>query len=167
MSSQAPTSWWVWSPKGDSHRQVWEGSDPLGTRTTKAKQEEKQSSQVMTKKQSQEEVRITDPHTGGQKGQKLAQLGALDPASLMEVAKIAGFGAQKYERYNYLLGFSWSLSYDALQRHLHAFWNGEDVDEESGLFHLAHAAWQCLCLLSFSMRNLGTDDRYKGQSPPM
>lgn len=77
----------------------------------------------------------------------------------MEVAKIAGFGAQKYERMNYLKGFAWSLSYDALQRHLHAFWDGEDLDEESGLFHVAHAAWHCLCLLSFTQRNLGTDDR--------
>lgn len=113
---------------------------------------------------SAEEIRVTDPTTGGQKGQKLAQLGALDPAALMEVAKIAGFGASKYERMNYMRGFAWSLSYDALQRHIHEFWNGNEVDEESGLLHMAHAAWQCLCLLSFSRRNLGTDDRYKGSS---
>jgi hypothetical protein len=106
-----------------------------------------------------EVVRVTDPKTGGQKDQKLAQLGALDPAALMEVAKIAGFGAKKYARYNYLSGFSYSLSYDALQRHLHAYWGGQDFDEESDLYHLAHAGWHCLCLLSFSLRGLGTDDR--------
>lgn len=108
-----------------------------------------------------DEIRVTDPVTGGQKGQKLSQLGAIDPQSIMEVAKVAGFGAQKYERMNFMRGYAWSLSYDAMQRHLHAFWNGEEVDPESSLPHLAHAAWHCCALLSFSQRNLGTDDRYK------
>ena len=77
----------------------------------------------------------------------------------MEVAKVAGFGSQKYARYNFLRGYSWSLSYDALQRHLHSFWGGEDNDPESGLSHLAHAAWHCLALLAFILLKRGTDDR--------
>lgn len=105
------------------------------------------------------EKRITDPVTGGEKGRKSAQLGALDPASLMRVAEVAGFGSMKYDRMNFTKGYSWSLSYDALQRHLHAFWNGENLDEESGLPHLAHAAWHCLALITFSERERGTDDR--------
>lgn len=105
------------------------------------------------------EVRVTDPKTGGEKGSKLPQLGAIDPHAIMEVAKVAGFGATKYARYNFMKGYRWSLSYDALQRHLHAFWNGEDRDEESGLYHLAHASWHCLALLCFSIRSRGTDDR--------
>jgi hypothetical protein len=108
---------------------------------------------------SDQEIRVTDPTTGGQKGSKLAQLGALEPMSLMEVAKVAGFGGQKYERYNFLKGYRWSLSYDALQRHLHAFWSGEDLDPESGLLHLAHAAWHCLALTAFFLLGRGTDDR--------
>lgn len=107
-----------------------------------------------------EEVRITDALTGGQKGQKDAQLGAVDPRSLMEVAKVAGFGAKKYARYNFMRGYSWSLSYDALQRHLHAFWDGEDRDPESGQLHLAHAAWHCLAMISWVLRGRGTDDRH-------
>ena len=107
------------------------------------------------------EERITDPKTGGQKGKKQAQLGSLDPRSLMLVAEVAGFGGKKYERLNFMRGYAWSLSYDALQRHLHAFWDGEEIDSESGLPHLAHACWHSLALLSFSQRNLGTDDRYR------
>lgn len=106
-----------------------------------------------------DEVRITDPSTGGQKGKKRAQLSAIDPASVLLVAEVAGFGAEKYERLNFVKGYSWSLSYDALQRHLHAFWGGEDNDPESGLPHLAHAAWHALALLTFSKRSRGTDDR--------
>lgn len=109
-------------------------------------------------KPNSEEVRITS-NTGGSKGQKLAQLGALDPNALMEIAKVAGFGTQKYDRYNFLKGYDWSLSYDALQRHLHAFWSGIDKDEESGLPHLAHAGWHCLAMLAFMQRGAGTDDR--------
>lgn len=105
------------------------------------------------------EIRVTDPTTGGEKGQKIAQLGAIDPGALMELAKVAGFGASKYARYNFLKGYDWSLSYDALQRHLHQFWSGEDVDAESGFSHLGHAAWHCLALLAFMQRNAGTDDR--------
>lgn len=106
------------------------------------------------------EIRVTDPVTGGEKGAKLCQLGAVDPQSLVQVGKVAGFGATKYERYNFAKGYKWSLSYDALQRHLMAFWGGETIDPESGLHHLAHAAWHCLALLTFVMRGKGTDDRF-------
>ena len=106
-----------------------------------------------------EEIRITDPVTGGQKGQKLAQMGTLDPHALLAVGEVGGFGAQKYERFNYLKGFAWSLSFDAMLRHLLAWYGGEDTDPESGLSHLAHASWHGLCLLAFQQRNLGTDDR--------
>jgi hypothetical protein len=98
--------------------------------------------------------------TGGEKGSKLAQMSSLDPHSLHIVAEIAGFGAQKYSKLNFMRGYDWSLSYDALQRHLHAFWSGQDRDDESGMLHLGHAAWHCLALISFHERGLGTDDRY-------
>lgn len=104
-------------------------------------------------------MNIGESETGGQKEVKLAQLGALDPSALMEVAKVAGFGATKYDRYNFLKGYPYSWSYDALQRHLHAFWAREDKDPESGLSHAAHACWHCLCLLAFQLRGIGTDDR--------
>lgn len=104
------------------------------------------------------EVRVTSA-TGGQKGRKRAQLGALDPHALRAVAEVAGYGTEKYARYNYLKGYDWSLSFDALQRHLLAFWAGEDNDPESGLPHLGHAAWHCLAMLAFSQRRVGTDDR--------
>jgi hypothetical protein len=105
------------------------------------------------------ELRQTDETTGGQKGAKLAQLGALDPKALYTVAEVAGFGANKYAAFNFLRGYSWALNYDAMQRHLMQWWAGEDNDSESGLPHLAHAAWHCLALLAFVIRGRGTDDR--------
>ncbi len=106
------------------------------------------------------EVLITDPITGGEKGEKLAQMGAVDPAALLELGKVAGFGGKKYSRYNFAKGYRWSLSFDACMRHLLAFWNGENTDPESGLPHLAHSAWHCLALMTFSVRGTGTDDRF-------
>lgn len=105
------------------------------------------------------EVRVTDPVTGGQKGKKQCQLGAIDPLALKMLGLVAGMGAEKYGRNNYTLGYRWSLSFDAMLRHVLAFWAGEEKDPESGLPHMAHAAFHCLALITFAERGLGTDDR--------
>lgn len=105
-----------------------------------------------------EEVRVTS-ETGGQKGRKAAQLGAIDPAALLELAKVAGYGTAKYERYNFLRGYLWSLSFDAMMRHALAFWGGEDNDPESGLPHMAHVGWHAMAMVAFGQRKVGTDDR--------
>lgn len=108
------------------------------------------------------EVRVVSA-TGGEKGRKSAELGTIDPLALLVLAEVSGFGAQKYAAFNYLKGYDWDLSYNALTRHLLAFWNGEDLDPESGLPHITHAAWHALALTSFYKRGLGTDTRYKGE----
>lgn len=105
-----------------------------------------------------DEVRVVSS-TGGAKGQKRCQLGAVDPAALRALGEVAGYGAEKYDRANYLRGFAWHLSTDALYRHLLAFETGEDYDPESGLPHTAHVAWHGLSLTSFLLRGIGTDDR--------
>ncbi len=106
-----------------------------------------------------DEVRVTNEKTGGAKGRKGAMLGAVDPRSLLEVAEVAGFGTEKYDRYNFLRGYDWSLSYDAMQRHANQFWSGQNNDDESGLPHMAHVAWHALALLSFVRMHPEFDDR--------
>ena len=110
------------------------------------------------------ETRLTDGATGGQKGTKLTQLGAIDPVALIELARVAGMGADKYTAFNYLKGYDWSLSFNAMMRHALLFWAGETTDPESGLNHMAHAAWMALSLVSFSARGLGTDDHPESAS---
>ncbi|HSE44007.1 MAG TPA: dATP/dGTP diphosphohydrolase domain-containing protein [Gemmatimonadales bacterium] len=105
------------------------------------------------------ETRVRDETSGGEKGAKLTQVGALDPVALIEVARVAGFGANKYAAFNYLRGYDWSLSFNAMQRHALLFWSGEDVDEESQRLHIAMAAWHALALVSFLVRDVGNDDR--------
>jgi hypothetical protein len=103
--------------------------------------------------------REQESETGGRKNAKPEMLGDVAPEALMELARVAGVGHEKYGQYNYLQGFPYSWNYNALQRHVHAFWGGETHDPDSGLHHLAHAAWHCLALIAFAERGVGTDDR--------
>ncbi len=111
------------------------------------------------------EVRVTSA-TGGEKGMKPEKLGGGDPLAFIELAKVYAMGEDKYARYNYLKGYDWSLSVDALFRHLLAFLSGEDRDAESGLLHTAHVAWHAHTLTSFQLRAVGTDDRPPSLAPP-
>ncbi len=107
------------------------------------------------------EVRVTDAG-GSQKGQKASQIAAMDPLALLYLGEVSGMGATKYAAFNYLQsGYDWRLSMDAALRHLLAFWAGQDSDSESELLHVAHAAWHCLALVSFQLREIGTDTRFK------
>lgn len=110
------------------------------------------------------EVRTTSS-TGGEKGVKDSQLAWADPLTLIELGKVYGYGATKYAPTNWRKGYEWSKSFSALQRHLLAFWSGEDNDPESGLSHMAHAAWHCLTLMSFAAEHRNFDDRTPRRGP--
>lgn len=110
------------------------------------------------------EVRVIDPETGGQKGQKPERFDLMPFDALEEVARVYGKGAEKYEDDNWLRGYRWRLSLGALLRHVARFMVGEDRDPETGCMHLAHAAWHCLTLITFYKRGLGKDDRAKSFS---
>ena len=108
-----------------------------------------------------DEVRITDPTTGGQKGTKEAAFHLIMPQTLWELAEHNGKGAKKYSSYNWARGYNWSLSYAALQRHLNQFWGGEDIDSETGSKHVIAAMWHCMSLAYFMNTKLEMDDRPK------
>ena len=113
-----------------------------------------------------DETIITNSVTGGQKGSKLAQLFDAPPEALLELAKVYGYGAEKYDHHNYRKGYAWSLSYNAMLRHILASMGGEDIDPESGLPHMAHATWHGLALTQFLIDKLNgnhpveLDDRF-------
>jgi hypothetical protein len=104
------------------------------------------------------ETRITDSRTGGQKGSKLSQIGWAPPEALIELGKVYGYGATKYSPTNYRRGYLWSLSVNAMMRHIHLWLGGESYDSESKCHHLIHAAWHCFCLFMFERRKAGKDD---------
>lgn len=104
------------------------------------------------------ELRVVSK-TGGAKGSKMARFDLLPPAAVKEIAEHFGKGAAKYADRNWEKGYAWSLSYAALQRHLHAFWGGEDIDPETGSHHLAAAGFHVLALLENRRINPQFDDR--------
>jgi hypothetical protein len=106
-----------------------------------------------------QERRVKDPVTGGEKGAKDLELGFIDPLALEELGRVASIGTKKDAPFNYVKGYSWMLSVNALFRHLLAFLRGEDRDPETGCLHVTHAAWHGLALTTFILRKVGTDDR--------
>lgn len=108
---------------------------------------------------SGEEVRVVDPTTGGEKGQKLARFDLIPVDALWDIAEHFGRGAEKYADRNWERGYKWSLSYAALLRHLTAWWGGEDFDEETGSHHLAAVGFHTMALLTFVRTHPDGDDR--------
>lgn len=79
------------------------------------------------------------------------------------IAKVLTFGANKYGERNWELGMKWGRSYAALRRHVAAWWKGENLDPETSMSHLWHAACCIAFLVTFEARGIGTDDRPKGE----
>lgn len=104
------------------------------------------------------EVRVTNPKTGGQKGQKLARYDLIPPRAIEALAEHYGRGAQKYADRNWERGVDWSLSFAAMQRHVWAWWNGEETDED-GNSHLAAAMWHVAALIEYGGTHPELDDR--------
>lgn len=90
-----------------------------------------------------------------------SRIDLLPPLPLVDIGKVAAYGAQKYAPRNWEKGMPWGRMYAAAQRHLLAFWSGEDNDSESGLSHLAHAGFNILALLEYTKKHTGFDDRHE------
>lgn len=85
------------------------------------------------------------------------------PKFITDIAHVLGFGAAKYGENNWRKDAhetQHSRTYSSIQRHLNAYWSGEDVDPESGLSHLAHAATQIMILMNHIEQHPEMDDRY-------
>ena len=78
-----------------------------------------------------------------------------------KVMEVFTFGAEKYGDFNWRKGLEFSRLWGAAQRHQMAFWQGQDLDEESGLPHIAHAIANLMMLMEMGCE---WDDRpYKGE----
>lgn len=83
------------------------------------------------------------------------------PSGVMaEVAAGMSEGAAKYGRHNYrAVGVRSSVYYDATMRHLMQFWEGEDVDPDSGLAHVTKAICSLVVWRDAMMQGKCEDDR--------
>lgn len=76
------------------------------------------------------------------------------------LAEVFAFGATKYAMHNWRKGILWSELLNSAKRHLDDFIDGEDNDRESGITHLAHAAWNCFAVIEYLTTHTELDDRY-------
>lgn len=89
------------------------------------------------------------------------RLDLLSIPAMEGVAKILGMGAKKYGERNWQKGLKYSRVFAALLRHLFAWWNGEELDNESQLNHIHHVACNIMFLQHFVETKTGIDDRAK------
>lgn len=69
-------------------------------------------------------------------------------------------GALKYGRHNYrAIGVRSSIYFDAACGHLDSWWEGEDIDEDSGLSHITKAIASLVVLRDAMLQDMLNDDR--------
>jgi hypothetical protein len=88
-------------------------------------------------------------------------MGLLSGMWLKGVAQVLDFGQRKYSAWNWRKGIAYSRLFDAAQRHLWAFAEGEDNDVETELSHLLHASCCIMFLYVMTVEKQKHDDRYK------
>lgn len=85
---------------------------------------------------------------------------------LFEVGAAMLEGACKYRRHNYrIAGVRASIYYDAVMRHMMRYWEGEDIDPDSGIPHIVKAIAGLIVLRDAQMQGMLTDDRPPSSRP--
>lgn len=84
----------------------------------------------------------------------------LEPYAIQELVRVFTKGAEKYDDWNWLKGgMKTSTMLASLKRHIAAFEMGEDIDSETGVHHMAHAAWNALGIVTHNHYYPEDDDR--------
>ena len=95
-------------------------------------------------------------------GRKKCPMHLLSPSAMRETANALGHGAVKYKARNYrTAGVNATTYVGAILRHITAWNDGEDLDPESGLSHIAHVAACADILLDTMACGKMNDDRSK------
>ena len=111
------------------------------------------------KRNEEEEVQMGQEIAGRFSAGKI-RYDLIPPWALNEVAKVYTYGCQKYDDDNWWKGLKWKKNvFGCILRHVWKWCRGEKYDDESGVHHLAHAAWNCFALMSYERHNIGIDDR--------
>jgi hypothetical protein len=80
--------------------------------------------------------------------------------ALEGMGTVLEFGKSKYGRANWAKGIEYSRLIAATLRHIYKFSSGQDLDDESGLSHLDHAATNIAMLKWMSKNRTDLDDRW-------
>ena len=108
------------------------------------------------------QTQYNDPK--GQIGATKAPLGLVPPYAMEQTAWVHKLGADKYGPWNWReTGVCASTYVNAILRHLNAWRDGEDLDPESGISHLAHVACSANILMDAEYCDKLQDDRNRAQ----
>ena len=103
---------------------------------------------------------IKDTNPKDRVGIRKAPMSGLPAPVLMECGLVKLHGDLKYGAYNWRdAGVRASVYYDAVWRHLTAWYEGEDLDPDSGEHHIAHAMTGLAVLRDSQMFGNCVDDR--------
>ena len=93
-------------------------------------------------------------------GVRKAPMSTVSAVVLAEVGVAMLEGAAKYGRHNYRAsGVKASVYYDGLMRHIMGWWEGEDIDKDSGLSHITKAITSLIVLRDAMIYGTFEDDR--------
>lgn len=105
-----------------------------------------------------ENIKPTNPKDSC--GIKKVPMSGMPMNVLMEAGLVKLHGDLKYGRFNWReAGVRGSVYYDAALRHLAAWYEGEDIDPDSGIHHIAHAICGLSVLRDSIIRDNWSDDR--------
>lgn len=108
------------------------------------------------------QTQYNDPK--GAAGAVKVPLGLIPPHAMEQTAWVHKLGADKYGPWNWReTGVCASTYVNAILRHLNAWRDGEDLDPESGISHLAHVACSANILMDAEYCDKLQDDRNKAQ----
>lgn len=99
-------------------------------------------------------------------GIRKAPMSTVSAAVMAEIGVSMLEGAAKYGRHNYRsAGVRASVYYDATIRHLFSWWEGENVDPDSGMSHITKAITSLVVLRDAMIQGKVTDDRAPSSAP--
>lgn len=93
-------------------------------------------------------------------GVRRVSMSVLPAGVMLEAALGMMEGAAKYGRHNYrAMGVQASVYYDATMGHLMDWWEGEDIDPDSGLSHVTKAIDSLIVMRDAMLQGRFTDNR--------
>lgn len=115
---------------------------------------------------SEDQTQLADRPKTGYKNDRLddkLRWELLPWQEIEDIVKVYHFGAKKYAPESWKnLNDGARRYFAACNRHLIAYIKGEKIDPESGIYHLAHAAWNVIAMLYLDKHGNGFDfDRVK------
>jgi len=119
------------------------------------------ASEELAKQNERRDVPVVKPTNPKDSiGIRKAPLSTVPSGVIAELGVAMLEGAAKYGRHNYReAGVRGSVYYDALMRHIIAWWEGEDIDPDSGMNHVTKAIATLAVLRDSMMQDNWVDDR--------